>query len=847
MRRQPLASPRTLLLVLTLVTAAAVCALVWFGWRLAQQEHDVEARRAQARLDDAADTVVARARAALAQEGEALNVLALSDGGIPKGEGPGLLAVIHEGQVVTAPVGRLLFYPLAVEMNTPNGLSEAERLEFGGRRMDDAARAYRSLATSEDPRLRGEATLGLARVRRLSGDLDGAREAYDRLASLDAVRVTGGPAGLVALQSLVSLDRTGKRADALRQALLSGRWALTRSEFEFSWSIAGAAVAPPADRLLESALEAVVQEGSRGAAFERIMRIAGAPVLVLERSAGGRSAVRILSADWLMRQACRDNGTCELRDPHGPVATTGGRAVGRPVVRASVETGLPVTFSLGAASPAADTGVSERRRFIWAQVALTTAFLVAGAIVIGRAMNQAHQTAQLQAEFVSAVSHEFRSPLTSIRQLSEMLALGRVPADNRRQRYYEALLGETDRLQRLVERLLQFGRLEAGAASQVRRRVDVRTAVEGVRSEFDDALAGRECGILITTTAVSPAVSADPEGLHLALRNLIDNALKYSPGDRPVEIDWSETDGCVAINIRDQGIGIPPAEQQSIFRKFVRGRAAIEGRVTGTGLGLAMVQQIVTGHGGRVEIESQPGRGSTFSMILPLAGEVMTRILVVEDEPAIALGLEDDLTLEGYEVELVSDGLIATQRAKDGEFDLIVLDVMLPGRDGLDVCREVRRRGVRTPILMLTARAHEAEKVLGLELGADDYVTKPFGTRELRARIKALLRRAAAPAAGDVIRFGDVEVDFGRGELRRAGVTMELTPLEFKLLEVFIRSRGRVLSRESLLDQAWGPQTFASARVVDNHIANLRRKIEVDPAAPRYLLNVRGLGYRFDG
>ena len=225
----------------------------------------------------------------------------------------------------------------------------------------------------------------------------------------------------------------------------------------------------------------------------------------------------------------------------------------------------------------------------------------------------------------------------------------------------------------------------------------------------------------------------------------------------------------------------------------------------------------------------------------------MTRILVVEDEPAIALGLEDDLKLEGYEVELVSDGIAATQRAKDGAFDLIVLDVMLPGRDGLDVCREVRRRGIRTPILMLTARAHEAEKVLGLELGADDYVTKPFGTRELRARIKALLRRAAPPLPqAEVVRFGDVEVDFGRGELRRAGVTMELTPLEFKLLEVFVRSRGRVISRESLLDQAWGPQTFASARVVDNHIANLRRKIEVDPAAPRYLLNVRGLGYRFD-
>ena len=224
----------------------------------------------------------------------------------------------------------------------------------------------------------------------------------------------------------------------------------------------------------------------------------------------------------------------------------------------------------------------------------------------------------------------------------------------------------------------------------------------------------------------------------------------------------------------------------------------------------------------------------------------MTRILVVEDEPAIALGLEDDLRMEGYEVEVVSDGITASRRAREERFDLILLDVMLPGKDGFEVCRELRRHGLRTPILMLTAKTQEAEKVLGFDLGADDYVTKPFGTRELRARIKALLRRAAGEA-GECYRFGDVEVDFQRGELRRNGTPVELTPIEYKLLELFIRSRGRVLSRERLLAGAWGPDTFASDRIVDNHIANLRRKIEPDPANPRYLRNLRGLGYRFDG
>lgn len=226
----------------------------------------------------------------------------------------------------------------------------------------------------------------------------------------------------------------------------------------------------------------------------------------------------------------------------------------------------------------------------------------------------------------------------------------------------------------------------------------------------------------------------------------------------------------------------------------------------------------------------------------------MTRILVVEDEPGIALGLEDDLKLEGYEVEVMGDGAAAAEHARRTPFDLILLDLMLPGKDGFEVCRELRRAGLRVPILMLTAKTQEAEKVMGLELGADDYVTKPFGTRELRARIKALLRRAAGQEAErECYRFGDVEVDFRRGELRRAGVGVELTPLEFKLLALFVESRGRVLSRERLLDGAWGPETFASDRIVDNHIANLRRKIEPDPANPRYLRNIRGLGYRFDG
>ncbi|MDQ1474561.1 MAG: two-component system, OmpR family, alkaline phosphatase synthesis response regulator PhoP [Bryobacterales bacterium] len=228
----------------------------------------------------------------------------------------------------------------------------------------------------------------------------------------------------------------------------------------------------------------------------------------------------------------------------------------------------------------------------------------------------------------------------------------------------------------------------------------------------------------------------------------------------------------------------------------------------------------------------------------------MARILVAEDEPGIALALEDDLTIEGYDVEVARDGDVASHLAREGRFDLVLLDIMLPRKTGFDVCRELRRAGLRTPILMLTAKAQESDKVMGLDLGADDYVTKPYSPHELRARVRALLRRTAPPphaAAPEVFAFGDNELDLGRGEVRRQGRALEVTALEFKLLATFIRNRGRLLSRDQLLEQVWGHGLSVTERVVDNQVLALRKKIEPDPALPRHLVSIRGLGYRFDG
>ena len=224
----------------------------------------------------------------------------------------------------------------------------------------------------------------------------------------------------------------------------------------------------------------------------------------------------------------------------------------------------------------------------------------------------------------------------------------------------------------------------------------------------------------------------------------------------------------------------------------------------------------------------------------------MTRILVVEDEPTIAIGLQDDLEAEGYDVEVASDGDSGATKATSGVFDLILLDVMLPGKDGFTICRDLRARGFHTPIILLTARGQEPDKVLGLQLGADDYVTKPFSPRELIARIQAVLRRAARPAIGRVFQFADVHVDFSRHEISRGGQGVDLTPAEFKLLRVLIENRGEVLSLDRLLEEGWGKGIFLTDRVIYTHINNLRAKIEPDPRNPRHIVSVRGAGYRFD-
>ncbi|MEM8996783.1 MAG: response regulator transcription factor, partial [Acidobacteriota bacterium] len=222
------------------------------------------------------------------------------------------------------------------------------------------------------------------------------------------------------------------------------------------------------------------------------------------------------------------------------------------------------------------------------------------------------------------------------------------------------------------------------------------------------------------------------------------------------------------------------------------------------------------------------------------------KILIVEDEPSLALTLEDRLRSEGYAVAVEEDGELGFERAQAETFDLVILDVNLPSKNGLDICRDLRRRGLSAPILMLTARADLLDKVLGLKLGADDYLTKPFEHMELIARVEALLRRAPALAAAGArrIHFGDVAVDFEAAEVEKDGHPVDLSALELRLLEYFLEHRGKVLSRDTLLDDVWGYDATPVTRTVDVHVASLRQKIEDVPSKPRFLLTVHGRGYK---
>jgi signal transduction histidine kinase len=625
---QWLRPPRTLLLALFLVTLVAVSTLGWFGRRLLDQERVVENQRARERQEQAADRIAADTREALAEAGEHIGAWALS----PPVDGKpaqGVLLIVTGDTIFTAPEHRLLYRPLSPEQAVVEGaadnFSEGEALEFERGQPEQAIEWYKGLTDSKDLSIRAGALTRLARVLRRMGKNEDARSAYSQLAVIDDARVAGAPAELVARLALGELSKKPADADALQKDLLSGRWSLSRGQFEFYETEAARLsgnrrVVPSESAALSEVIaegwSALMRDGSpRG---EQTIWLKGEPFLLIWRGATSRRAVLATRPESIFRQiASREGLSSALVDGEGRVVLGRRSEISRATVRTPAETQLPWTLYIATAQGAAETGVIARERFLLLVTVLMALILIAGAYFIARAIRSEAEVARMQADFVSAVSHEFRSPLTSLRQLSEILAFGRVPNEDRRQVYYETLVRETVRLQRLVEGLLNFGRMEAGVRRFRFEETDAVQLMASVAAEFEPQIRAMGRHIELANDADSCPIDADPEALTVALRNLVDNALKYAPNCPTIRMECGVEKGRVAIRVCDEGPGIPASERRAIFRKFVRGSAAAAANVKGSGVGLTMVRHIVAVHRGNIRVTSEAGLGSTFTILLP--------------------------------------------------------------------------------------------------------------------------------------------------------------------------------------------------------------------------------------
>lgn len=610
--------PRTLLLLLFLLTLVSVSALAWFGWKLLDQERIVEAQRLQERLEQTADRIAATLRGTLAETGERLG----SAQAVPPGDG--LLLTLHPNSLEVKPAGRLLYSPLAPggpEADS-DGFTEGENFEFQSGRPAAALASYRRFTGAEDAATRAGAWLRIARVQRKAGRIPEGIAAYEQLAEEGDVRVGGLPAELIARHALCELGKRPSDARMLRAGLLESRWVLNRAQFAFYWAeaqrLTGNLEPPPAQQLaLAEAAALVWQERNRDRSGRRqeTMWLEGRPLFFLWRGdrvliASPESLLQPLFASKEMVLAAVDNEGRILAGRRSP----GSHAV----VRTAAEAQLPWTLYVAAPLVAMDADRFARQRFLFLGTGIMVVFLILGTYFIARAIRREIEVSRMQSDFVAAVSHEFRSPLTSMRQLSEILALGRVPSEERRQVYYETLVRETSRLQRLVEALLNFGRMEAGARQYHFEALDAGAVVHRVVAEFEPQLASLGRHIEMGGPSDCCPIEADPEAISVALRNLVDNAIKYAPGCPTVWVDWGREEEYVTIRVRDRGPGIAASERKAIFRKFVRGSAAAAANVKGSGVGLAMVRHIVAAHGGAITVASEPGEGSTFTMLLPL-------------------------------------------------------------------------------------------------------------------------------------------------------------------------------------------------------------------------------------
>lgn len=655
-RQRPPAS-RRLFALFAATTLAPAIGLSWLGWRMIEQDRALENQRLQERRDHAADLGAAALQRALAELEETLTGISaapptdIHEHARKTGRwGEGVAIVVFGPQGVLDHAGAPLpFHPAvpAAAATSPTLFAAAEAMEFQSAGPEGAIRVLDGLANAKDPAVRAGALIRLARNHRRAGDFARALAAFDELGTLGDTQVNGLPAGLLARQgSALLFDSSGRHEELRREAALldadlrSGRWLLTRAPYEFTkeqtrrWLGNGSPDSGEREGLaLAEAAESVWKEWQGTSRAEpntrgrRTLWAQDQSVLVLFRSSPDQLVLALVGPQFLrslpeldsLRAAQRVDFA--LTDAEGrPVLGSPEVPVSRQSVRTASATRLPWTLHAISTGDGFSPGEnSGRTRLLLAAIAMMAVVVLGGGYFINRAISRELTVAKLQSDFVAAVSHEFRTPLTTMRQFSELLVQDRVSSDDRRREFYRVLLRESDRLHRLVEGLLNFGRMEAGEIQYRFAPLDPAALLGDVVAEFRQEASKAGYEIELQESGDLPPVRGDRESLARVFWNLLDNAVKYSPDCRTIWVELTNLGERVRVRVRDQGLGIPVEEQKEIFRKFVRGASSRAAAIEGTGIGLAMARQIVEAHGGEISVQSKSGEGSVFTVVLPMA------------------------------------------------------------------------------------------------------------------------------------------------------------------------------------------------------------------------------------
>ena len=631
----PQGASHRLIAAFVLLLLLPAVAVVWLGVRLIVQDRQLETNQLSKQRERAAEQIV-----------NALNArLSVAERNLGSVEPPGddaVTLVLGTESVETRPAKRLLYRPgLAAGMSDAlPAFVPGEELEYRRSDPNAAEAAYRRLTNDPSSAIRAGALVRLARVLR-PRRAEEALRVYDELARVQGARIDGVPVELVArrarcrvLEELKQTARLREEASALHSELVAAKWDIDRGTFsqyegEIAAWLGSAVTVPPEQQALAEAVEWLWER--RGASGRSSLRVAGVDLVLLWQSSGGQTRALVAGPAFQKREWFSAIQTAPANsEVHIALVSTSGPVFGvapdlkdsETLNRPSSQTGLPWDLTVRTAE--GESIGSNRRLAILLGLGFLILLVLAGGYVMARAVSRELAVARLQSDFVASVSHEFRTPLTSLRQFTDLLnEADDLPPDKRRG-FYAAQSRATERLQRLVESLLDFKRMEAGTHPYQRRRVPASPLVRSVVDDFRREAAARGFDVDYAQTDDERTIDADPDALSLALWNLMDNAVKYSGDSRRVSVSLSGPNGSVEISVHDRGLGVPRDEQQEIFRQFVRGRDARARGIKGTGIGLAMVQHIVRGHGGRVALESAPGEGSTFTIVLPASPERAT-------------------------------------------------------------------------------------------------------------------------------------------------------------------------------------------------------------------------------